>query len=65
MGDEPEVVRVRTLDDAFREAGRRVRNMCMPNLGGLGFSQVAVPSPGFSSDDWAGPVRSDSRNEEL
>ncbi|MCY4575638.1 MAG: hypothetical protein OXC55_03405, partial [Chloroflexi bacterium] len=52
VGDEPEVVRVRTLADAFREAGRRVRNLCMPNLGGLRFSQVAVLAPGYSSDDW-------------
>ena len=52
VGDEPEVVRVRTLADAFREAGRRVRNLCMPNLGGLRFSQIAVLAPGFSSDDW-------------
>ena len=51
-GDEPEVARVRTLDDAFREAGRRVRNLCMPNLGGLKFSQVAVLAPGYSSHDW-------------
>ena len=52
VGDEPEVVRVRTLADAFREAGRRVRNLCMPNLGGLRFSQIAVLAPGFSRDDW-------------
>lgn len=52
VGDEPEVVRVRTLADAFREAGRRVRNLCMPNLGGLRFSQVAVLAPGFSVADW-------------
>ena len=24
----------------------------MPNMGGLGFSQVAVLAAGFSSDDW-------------
>ena len=52
VGDEPEVVRLRTLADAFREAGRRVRNLCMPNLGGLKFSQIAVLAPGFSRDDW-------------
>ena len=52
VGDEPEVMRVRTLADAFREAGRRVRNLCMPNLGGLRFSQIAVLAPGFSRDDW-------------
>ena len=52
MGDEPEVVQARTINDALREAGRRVRQLCMPNLGGLGMSQVAVLAPGFSVDDW-------------
>ena len=52
VGDEPEVVQARTIGDAFREAGRRVRQLCMPNLGGLKMSQVAVLAPGFSSDDW-------------
>ena len=52
MGDEPEIVHVRTIEDAFREAGRRVRHLCMPNLGGLRMSQVAVLAPGFSVDDW-------------
>ena len=52
MGDEPEVVQARTIGDAFREAGRRVRQLCVPNLGGLKMSQVAVLAPGFSSDEW-------------
>ena len=52
MGDEPEIVQARTIEDAFREAGRRVRHLCMPNLGGLRMSQVAVLAPGFSVDDW-------------
>ncbi len=51
-GDEPEIVQVRTFADAFREAGRRVRGLCMPNLGGLEMSQVAVLAPGFSAEDW-------------
>ena len=32
MIDEAAVVRVRTLGEPFREAGRRVRNLCMPKL---------------------------------
>ena len=52
MGDEPEIVRAGTIEDAFREAGRRVRHLCMPNLGGLRMSQVAVLAPGFSGEDW-------------
>ena len=51
-GDEPEIVHARTIEDAFREAGRRVRHLCMPNLGRLRMSQVAVLAPGFSVDDW-------------
>lgn len=52
MGDEPEILRVRTLADAFREAGRRVRLLCMPNQGGLKMSQVAVLAPGFTEKKW-------------
>ena len=52
MGDEPEIVQARTFADAFREAGRRVRALCMPNLGGLKMSQVAVLAPGYSSGEW-------------
>lgn len=52
MGDEPEIQRVRTLADAFREAGKRIRALCMPNLGGLKMSQVAVLAPGFTEKKW-------------
>lgn len=52
VGDAPEVVRVRTLADAFREAGRRVRLLCMPNQGGLRMSQVAVLAPGLTERHW-------------
>lgn len=58
IGDEPEIVRVRTLADALREAGRRVRSLCMPNLGGLRMSQVAVLAPGFTERKW--PVNFDT-----
>ena len=52
IGDEPEVVHARSLKDAFSEAGKRVRNLCMPNLGGLKMHQVAVLAPGFTEDKW-------------
>jgi hypothetical protein len=52
MGDEPEIAQVRTLADAFREAGKRVRALCMPNLGGLKMSQVVVLAPGFTEKKW-------------
>jgi hypothetical protein len=52
VGDPPETVRVRTLTDAFKEAGRRVRLLCMPNQGGLGMSQVAVLAPTVTQRNW-------------
>ena len=52
LGDEPEVVRVPRLQDAFREAGKRVRRLCMPNQGGLKNSQVAVLAPGLTERVW-------------
>jgi hypothetical protein len=52
VGDAPETVRVRTLAEAFKEAGRRVRLLCMPNQGGLQMSQVAVLAPGFTEKSW-------------
>lgn len=50
--DAPEVVRVRTIAEAFKEAGRRVRLLCMPNQAGLQMSQVAVLAPGFTEKNW-------------
>ena len=52
IGDEPEVLRVASLNDAFKEAGKRVRALCMPNLGGLKMSQVVVLAPGFTEKSW-------------
>ena len=49
LGDEPSVVRVRTINDAFREAGRRVRQLCQHAQGGLARSQVAVLVPSVSA----------------
>jgi hypothetical protein len=52
VGDAPDTVRVRTLAEAFKEAGRRVRLLCMPNQGGLQMAQVAVLAPGFTEKSW-------------
>ena len=52
LGDEPEVVQVKTLRDGFNEAGRLVRSLCMPTAGGLKTSQVAVLAPGSTERDW-------------
>jgi hypothetical protein len=52
VGDAPEIVRVRTLAEALKEAGKRVRLLCMPNQGGLEMSQVAVLAPGFTERHW-------------
>lgn len=52
MGDDPETVTVRTLPEAFKEAGRRVRLLCKQDQGGLKMSQVAVLTPGFTERYW-------------
>ena len=52
MGDAPEIVRVRSQAEAFQEAGRRVRLLCMSNQGGLRMSQVAVLAPGVTERHW-------------
>jgi superfamily I DNA/RNA helicase len=52
LGDEPEIVSVRTMRDGFMEAGKRVRAWCMPGAGGLKTSQVAVLAPGSSEPEW-------------
>ena len=40
------------MRDAFQQAGKRVREWCMPNAGGLKPHQVAVLAPGNSERDW-------------
>lgn len=52
LGDEPEIISVRTLRDGFMEAGKRVRAWCMPGAGGLMNSQVAVLAPGSLEREW-------------
>jgi hypothetical protein len=54
MGDAPEFVRVANIRDAFQQAGKRVREWCMPNAGGLKRNQVAILAPGNTERDWPG-----------
>jgi len=52
IGDCPEFLGASTIGDAFRLAGKRVREWCMPGAGGLKPSQVAVLVPSGSDKDW-------------
>jgi len=52
MGDAPEFVRATNMREAFQKAGKRVREWCMPNAGGLKPHQVAVLAPGKTERDW-------------
>ena len=48
QGDQPTLVRARTIQDAFRKAKQRVLQLCQPGQGGLATSQVAVLVPSVS-----------------
>jgi hypothetical protein len=52
IGDVPEFIRATNMRDAFQQAAKRVREWCMPNLGGLKLQQVAVLAPGNTERDW-------------
>ena len=52
IGDDPEFVNANNLHDAFLLVGKRVREWCMPNAGGLKRSQVAVLAAGGSQGEW-------------
>ena len=52
QGEEPEVLSVPTVADAVRVAGKRVRELCLANLGGLNPSQVAVLAPAAADPFW-------------
>lgn len=55
QGEEPEVVSVATVAEAVRVASKRVRDLCLGNLGGLKPSQVAVLAPAAADAFW--PVK--------
>ena len=48
LGDQPAVVRARTMEDAFRKAKQCVLQLCQSGQGGLARSQVAVLVPSVS-----------------
>ena len=48
QGDEPTVVRVRNMREAFRTAKQLVLRLCHPEQGGLARSQIAVLVPSVS-----------------
>ena len=48
LGDQPAVVRARTMEDAFRKARQCVLQLCQSGKGGLARSQVAVLVPSVS-----------------
>ena len=48
LGDEPGVIRARSIEDAFRKAKQQVLQLCQPGQGGLARSQVAVLVPSVS-----------------
>ena len=48
LGDQPAVVRARTMQDAFRKAKQCVLQLCQSGQGGLARSQVAVLVPSVS-----------------
>ncbi len=52
IGDAPEFLRAPNIRDAFQQAGKRVREWCMPNAGGLKPHQVAVLAPASTERDW-------------
>ena len=52
LGEEPAMVSVDTLREAVQAAGRRVRELCLSNVGGLKTSQVAVLAPAAVDEFW-------------
>ena len=51
-GEAPAMVPVGTLREAVRATGKRIRELCLSNLGGLKPSQVAVLAPASAEGLW-------------
>ena len=51
-GEEPQILKAKTQEEAFRLAERKVREWCLPNEGGLELRQVAVLSDGATRSQW-------------
>ena len=52
IGEEPEKKNARSVDDAFKKAGKQIRTWCMADTGGLKYSQVAVLAPRETREMW-------------
>ena len=51
-GDAPEIINSPNLDQALREAAKKVRAWCTSAAGGLKHSQVAVLLSGHTQNKW-------------
>ncbi len=51
-GEEPSIVSVGNVREAVRVAGKRIRELCLSNTGGLKPSQVAVLAPASAEKLW-------------
>ena len=51
-GEDPVMVSVGTVSEAFRAAGKHVRELCESGQGGLQPSQAAVLAPAFTEKEW-------------
>jgi hypothetical protein len=52
VGEEPEVIQAQTVEQAFRLAEKKVRELCFDNHGGLERRQVAVLADGATKARW-------------
>jgi hypothetical protein len=62
-GDDPEFLQAQTLDAAFKIAGKKVREWCMPRAGNLKLSQVAVLAPSGTERQWPKDFRTVDRTK--
>ncbi|MDE0660917.1 MAG: NERD domain-containing protein [Gammaproteobacteria bacterium] len=53
-GEDPVMVSAQTIGEAFRAAGKQVRELCESGKGGLKPSQAAVLAPAYTERDWPG-----------
>ncbi|MDE0178977.1 MAG: NERD domain-containing protein [Gammaproteobacteria bacterium] len=54
IGEDPVMVSAQTISEAFRAAGKQVRELCESGKGGLKPSQAAVLAPAYTERDWPG-----------
>ncbi len=52
VGEDPEVLQAQTVEQAFRLAEKKVRELCFDNQGGLERRQIAVLADGSTKSRW-------------